>query len=260
MRPRLTATPDKNHRLPTRLVKGSRFIPDRFVVDDREIGPDEVCRRLHGYLSTERAARIDRVIDERTYSVSTVIEGLANSGNVSAVMRTAEGFGFQRFDLIAGDAPYKHSRRTAQGADKWLDVSGWYEPEACAESLHEDGYRIVATHLDERAHAAWDLDFSGKVALVFGNEIRGVSPRMLACADELCVIPISGFVQSFNISVAAAMVLYQARLARARAGVGGDLTAVERLRMRAEFYRRSIKSADLLLSESLKKDPLPEVS
>lgn len=259
MRPRLTATPEPTHRLPTRLVKGSRFIPDRFVVGDREIAADEVCRRLYAYLSPERAARIDRVLDERTYSVATVIEGLANSGNVSAVMRTAEGFGFQRFDLVAGEAPYKHSRRTAQGADKWLDVRGWYEPEACAGALKADGYRIVATHLEERAHAAWDLDFTGRVALVFGNEMRGMSPRMLACADELCVIPISGFVQSFNISVAAAMVLYQARLARARAGVGGDLTADERLRMRAEFYRRSIKSADLLLADSLKKDPLPEV-
>ncbi len=255
MRPTLRATPDARTRLPTRVVKGGRTLPDRFLVGDVELPPPEICRRLTPYLSPERAARIERVLDGRTYGIATVVEGLANSGNVSAVMRTAEGFGFQRFDLVAGEAPFKHSRRTAQGADKWLDVRGWYEPADCADALRKEGYRIVAAHLAEGARASWDIDFTRRTAIVFGNEMRGVSPVMLSAADDLCVVPIDGFVQSFNISVAAAMLLYQARMSRERAGLGGDLTDDERGRMRAEFYRRSVRNCDLLLAQSLANDP-----
>lgn len=212
-------------------------------------------RRLAPFLSAERRERIEAVLDERTYAVATVVEGLANSGNVSAVMRTAEALGFQRFDVVTGAAPYKHSRRTTQGAQKWLDVHVWETPRDCVLALREAGYRIVVTHLDDTALPVERFDFTRKTALVLGNELNGISPAMLELSDARCVVPMAGFAQSFNISVAAALVLYQARRDRiARLGRSGDLTPTERERLQADFTVRALRNARAILERTLRED------
>lgn len=225
--------------------------PDRFRVAGAPVPPAEIIRRLAPFLTEERRARIEAVVAGRTYTVATVVEGLANSGNVSAVMRTAEGLGFGAFHVVTGATRFKHSERTSQGADKWLDVWRWKDAAACAAYLKGEGYRIVVTHLDETAVPIDAIDFSRKTALVLGNEKEGASPEMLAHADARCVIPMSGFVQSFNISVAAALGLYQARRDRlARTGRQGDLTLPEQEALRAAYYRRSVRHAEQILAET----------
>jgi tRNA (guanosine-2'-O-)-methyltransferase len=238
-----------------RLLADARPASGEVVVAGRRIPPDEVVRRLAPFLSEERRRRIESVLGGRTYAVATVVDGLANSGNVSAVMRTAEALGFQRFDLVAGAAPFKHSRRTTQGAQKWLDVHVWPDPDACVGALKADGYRVVAAHLDARAEPIDSIDFSGRTALVFGNELSGVSERMLGLADARCIVPITGFAQSYNISVAAAMALYRAWQDRtARLGRCGDLSEADRERLRAEFHVRALRNAPAILERSIREE------
>ncbi|HET6567587.1 MAG TPA: RNA methyltransferase [Rhodothermales bacterium] len=221
--------------------------PDSFFIAGRQWNPGRLIEVLRPYLTDARAERIGEVLSGRTYGVVPVLESPANTGNVSAVMRTAEGLGYQGFHVVANTAVYKHSERTARGADKWLDVRRWTSPEDCAAYLREQGYRIVATHL-EAAIPIEEIDFTRKTAVVFGNEKEGVSPEMLALADERIVVPMSGFVQSFNISVAAAVVLYHAYRDRmARRGHHGDLTDAECEALRALFYLRSVTSAERIL-------------
>ena len=222
---------------------------DRFVFGGRRFEPAEIIERLEGFLTSERRGRIDDVLAERTYRVATVVEGIINMGNVSAVMRSAEALGFQPFHVITGDDSFKDSKRTSQGAEKWLDVFQWTTPPQCVEHLHGQGYRVVVTHLDETSVEIGEIDFSEKTALVFGNEKEGVSREMLALSDERCIIPMSGFVQSFNISVAAAVALYHARQDRVgRLGRHGDLTDTERERLRAVYYLRSVRHASSILA------------
>ncbi|MDA0378951.1 MAG: hypothetical protein O2899_05620 [Bacteroidetes bacterium] len=90
-----------------------------------DVAPQTVIEALSPHLSEERCRRIERVLDGRTFDIACVVEGVANSGNVSAVMRTAEAFGFQPFHIVRGEAPLKYSRRTTKGAQKWLDVTRW---------------------------------------------------------------------------------------------------------------------------------------
>ena len=225
--------------------------PDQLSLTAPGWSPASVIDVLGRVLSEERKERIEQVVAGRTRSVVTVVEGIVNTGNVSAVMRTAEALGFQDFHVIRGGNPYKHSVRTTQGAQKWLDVHVWEETATCLKHLKSAGYAVVATHLDEHAAPMEEVDFTRPTAVVFGNELAGASRELLELADRTMVIPSSGFVQSFNISVAAAMVLHHAAARRrTELGSSGDLTEAERELLTAEFYVRAVNHArDILARE-----------
>lgn len=213
------------------------------------LSPDIIIERLLPYLTEQRIERIQSVVAKRSRNVVTVIEGLINLGNVSAVMRSAEALGFFDFHIVEGEhTRFKNSARTSQGAEKWLNVSRWPTATACVSNLKARGFTLVATHLDDTSVPIDTIDFTRPTALIFGNEQDGVSSEMLALADHRCIIPMAGFVESFNISVAAAVGLYHAYHDRmTRQGFHGDLTESEKTALTAEYYRRSVKHADEIL-------------
>lgn len=207
----------------------------------------EIIELLEGQLTEERKERIEEVLPQRTYTVVPVMDGIYDLGNVAAVMRSAEGMGFQGAHIIDTQPKKKMSRRVTQGAEKWLDVERWQKPAACVSELKNRGYKVVATDLDADMTLA-EVDFSEPTALVFGNEQNGVSEAVLEAADARCIIPIRGFVQSFNISVAAAVSLYEAlRQRRELPGGHGDLDDAQREVLKAHFYIRSATRPGRLL-------------
>ncbi len=237
-----------------RLTRGRRtsLDPEWFTFGDEVLEPDEIVGLLAPFLTAERIDRIEEVLDQRTTSLAIVVEGMVDSGNIAAMMRTAEAFGVQSFHTIDTARAYKHSRRTSQGAEKWLDRWRWTSPADCLVTLRRQGFCIVAAHVDPEATAIDDIDFSIPTALVFGNELEGVSDELLALADVTVVIPISGFVQSFNVSVAAALCLDAARRDRiAQLGRHGDLSREERERLRAVWYHKSVPHARKLIARAL---------
>lgn len=233
-----------------RLLRRAQSTPD--AADASDLPAADIVRHLRPFLTERRQARIEAVLEERTTTVVPVVEGIVNTGNVSAVMRSAEALGFHQFHVImnaaAEDTQFKTSRRTSQGAEKWLDVQVWETPAACARRLRERGYRVVVTHLDDAAVPLGTLDFTEPKAIVFGNERDGASEALLAEADATCIVPMSGFTQSFNISVAAAVVLYHAREDRLRRqGHHGDLPADAKEALRAHYFLQSVnRAADIL--------------
>jgi tRNA (guanosine-2'-O-)-methyltransferase len=123
----------------------------------------------------------------------------------------------------------------------------WHGTGECLQHLRARGYRILATHFEDARPLA-EIDFTQPSALVFGNEHAGVSDAVLESADERVVLPMAGFTRSFNISVAAALCLYHIQQDRIRrGGTHGDLTASEQERLTAEFYLRSLATADQIL-------------
>jgi tRNA (guanosine-2'-O-)-methyltransferase len=165
-------------------------------------------------------------------------------------MRSAEALGYQSVHVIESADRFKRSARTAQGADKWLDVVRWPSPAPCVAHLHEAGYQIVVTDL-EASRTLGEVDFTQKTAVVFGNEAAGISPEMASLADARCVIPMAGFVESFNISVAAAVVLYHAFRYRVdRLGAHGDLDEQELNLLRARWYMKSVKEPEAIIFRS----------
>jgi tRNA (guanosine-2'-O-)-methyltransferase len=195
------------------------------------------------FLVPERRARIDAVVANRTRTLTVVMEAFCDPQNVNAVLRTCEAFGIQELHAVEGVMkPYDRNKKISQNADKWLDVRRWSSTGECLAHLKGEGYAIYATHLDDGTRSLDALPFAGKVALVFGNEHRGVSDEALALADATYAIPMRGFVQSLNVSVAAAISIAKAVERReAERGRHGDLSEVEAAALRERFYVLAVK-------------------
>jgi tRNA (guanosine-2'-O-)-methyltransferase len=196
-----------------------------------------------GFLVPARKARIDEVVANRTRTLTVVMEAFCDPQNVNAVLRTCDAFGVQEIHVVEGPMkPWDRNKKISQNADKWLDVVRWRSTRECLESLRSRGFAVYATHLGEGSKGLGELSFARPVALVFGNEQRGVSPEALALADLAYAIPMRGFVQSFNVSVAAAISLSRAVERReAERGRHGDLEDGDAAALRERFYVLAVK-------------------
>ncbi len=196
-----------------------------------------------GFLVPERKARIDEVVARRTRTLTIVMEAFCDPQNVNAVLRTCEAFGVQEVHVVEGPMkPYDRNKKITQNADKWLDVRRWRSTRECLEHLRAEGFAIYATHLGPGAKRLEELPFAGKVALVLGNERRGVSEQAVSFADASYAIPMTGFVQSLNVSVAAAISIAKAVERReVERGCHGDLPDEDAAVLRERFYVLAVK-------------------
>jgi tRNA (guanosine-2'-O-)-methyltransferase len=195
-----------------------------------------------GFLLPERKARIDAVVAQRTHTLTVVMEAFADPQNTNAVLRTAESFGVQEVHVVEGPQKrFDRNKKISQNADKWLEVVRWKDTATCLAALKARGFRIYATHLGEGSATLAELSFAEPVALVFGNEHAGVSVEAQRLADRVFAIPMRGFSQSFNVSVAAAICLARAVDRReVERGRHGDLTPAEAEALLAKFYALSV--------------------
>ena len=254
--------------------------PATLNVGGQAVPAAAVLRVLDPFLTDERRQRIAAAVAARCYGVVPVLEGVHDAGNLAAVMRSAEGLGFGQLWTVAleGDASVlaehgaarlqreidaraqgrrRPARRQSQGADKWLDVRAFASPGAFAAAARAAGTRIVCTHLSAGAVPIADLDFTQPTALVLGNEQDGISEELLAESDQNVVLPIDGFIQSYNVSVAAALALYHARHDRiTRQGHHGDLSGAEQHVLATRFAHRSVTAADAILKRALREGAL----
>ncbi len=216
-----------------------------------KLSAEEVIGVLSKWITNERRLRIDYVVSNRTYTITPVLDGLYDVGNMNAVLRTSEALGFQSVHIIETSAKYKQANRITQGAEKWLDIHRWRSPGECASWLKERGYKICVTVFED-AKPIDEVDFLTPTAIVLGNEHEGVSKEMITWADERVIIPMYGFTKSFNISVAGGMILYHAVRDRImHLGSNGDLSLVERNILKAIFYIRSVEHAEEILRREI---------
>ncbi|MFA5026184.1 MAG: RNA methyltransferase [Candidatus Shapirobacteria bacterium] len=162
---------------------------------------------------TVRQEKIQNVINNRQEGV-IVLENIADPHNAAAVWRTADAFGFQKIYLVYSKEkiinPKKIGKASSSSANKWLSFKIFKNIDECYLELRKDGYKIYATILDEEANQIRETRFENKkVAIVLGNEHRGLSEEAIKGADEKIYIPMKGMVQSLNISVTAAILMYE---------------------------------------------------
>jgi len=164
------------------------------------------------YRRTERRlARLRSTIERRQSSLHLVLENVYDPHNVSAVLRTCDAVGVGTVHLVYNVEKFpKIGRTSSASAWKWVEMRRYSEIGECYENLRRLGCRIYATHLSERAENLYEADLASPVALVFGNEHRGVTDEAASLADGNLVIPMVGLIQSLNISVACAVTLYEA--------------------------------------------------
>lgn len=194
-------------------------------------------------LLAPRRERIERVVAQRTRTVTVVLDRLEDSFNMAAVLRTCEGMGLQDVHVIRNpDAPFAPNSRVTQGCDKWLDLHLHRDFKSCAEVLKKNGYRVLASAIRPGATSLFELKFDSKIALVLGNERFGVSDEVLEHSDGTFWIPMRGFSQSMNISAAASACVTRAISWRLEhLGPDGDLSPEERIALTEQFSFLSVK-------------------
>jgi tRNA (guanosine-2'-O-)-methyltransferase len=207
-------------------------------------------------LLSERMARVRRVAAARTRSLAVVLEDLEDPHNIAAVLRTCEAFGVQEVHAISRSYAFHPNPKITQGAEKWLDLLLYRDPARCLSLLKQRGFLLCATHLEEGAASLLELPADRPLALLFGTEKTGVSPEALAACDLRFRIPMLGFAQSFNISVAAAICLSHLVFRRLAAGLpAGDLPDAEREALERRFCELSVRQRHRLFPPGLNEPP-----
>ncbi len=188
-----------------------------FPIDPEQLpaSPRELVELLRPHVTEARFARIVEVARGRTLDVVPVLDNLADPHNTSAILRSSDAFGVHRIHVVSNERTFLGSHKVARGTDRWLDLQRHDTPEECAEVLHRAGFRIFVADMNGE-HTPESLAREPKVAVVFGNERHGVGRSLRDHADGTYRIPMVGFVESLNVSVAAAVTLYTLTRAKAR--------------------------------------------
>jgi tRNA (guanosine-2'-O-)-methyltransferase len=166
--------------------------------------------------------RLERLSDalKRTQpDLTIVLENVHDPHNVSAILRTCDAVGVRKINLLYYKEKFpKIGKKSSASAYKWIENVKFKSVSDCYESLKADGFLIAASIVGDESDSLYELDLRRKIALVFGNEHRGVSEEAASSADVLFQIPMLGMVQSLNVSVACAITLYEAFRQRMKSG------------------------------------------
>ena len=171
-------------------------------------------------MTPERKEKLLSVLNKRQENLTVVLENVFDPHNVSAVMRTCDAVGIQEmYTLNTRIPPHKQwGFRSSSSANKWVTVHQYTDASECFKALRLRFSKIFTTHLGTGSISLYDIDFTGSIALVFGNETKGVSDEIRAMADGNFNIPQQGIIRSLNISVACAVSIYEAYRQKQAAG------------------------------------------
>jgi tRNA (guanosine-2'-O-)-methyltransferase len=208
-----------------------------------------ITRPLEPFLQEDRIERLRSDASIRTRSLTVVLDGVHDPHNFSAVIRSCESFGLLDLWVIESHGPFKIKTRVTQGAEKWLDIHRRRDPSACADALLEAGFELWVADPRPASIDVGEVAWDKKIALIFGNEHEGVSPQMARAATGRFRIPLPGFSQCLNVSVAAGIALaFGISERERRMGRHGDLTEIEQAELVIEWERRSVRYADRILA------------
>lgn len=243
------------------MKKGRDLMPTDDPRSESTCDPDtcsRVSEYLAAFLSPERQQRIEQVLDSRTRYLCLVLEDVYKPQNAAATLRTCDGLGLQDVHIIEGDSPFSLDGDVDLGSARWMTLHRYHQrtggdTTVCFQHLRAQGYCIVATTPDAGCPPLWSLGLERPVAIVFGNEEKGLSDTALRDADCRAHLPVYGFTQSYNISVSVAMVFsFLTRKLRA-SNRPWHLSEKEKTRLRLEWYRTSVRRSDLLEREFLSR-------
>ena len=173
-------------------------------------------------MTEARYNKFKKVVSGRQKHLTVVLENIHDPHNVSAVLRTCDAVGIDRVYLIYNTNKFpKIGRVSSASAKKWIELVRFNNVDDCFAELKKDKYKIYATHIseDKKNKSLYEIDLTKRVAIVFGNEHAGVTEDVVKKADGNLVIPMYGMIQSLNISVSAAVCIYEALRQREQKGM-----------------------------------------
>ena len=194
-------------------------------------------------MNEKRIQRINSVVSLRQRGIIVILEDIHDPHNAAAIMRTCDGLGIQEVYVIIEKEEYYNIKKigkvSSSSANKWLTFHIFRSTQECFRELKKQGYVVALTILNKEAEDASCAKLTDKkLALVIGNEHRGVSPVAQKLADRKLYLPMAGFVESFNVSVSAALFLYEIIRQRSASGKNYHLSTKEATKLLADFKKR----------------------
>jgi len=185
-------------------------------------------------MTPERFAKLKAVLDRRQPDLTVLAEDVHKSHNISAILRTCDAVGVTELHAVSPGGEFMRHHMVSGGSRKWIRTRPHGDIADAVSQLHSLSFQVVAAHLSDTASDYRACDFTRPTAVLLGSELLGVSKRAAALADGHLTIPMRGHVQSLNVSVAAAIILYEAARQREAAGL------YERCRLDADTYRETL--------------------
>lgn len=213
---------------------------------------------LYKFITDERKERFEEVLEKRTKHITLILEDLYQSRNISAVMRSADGFGLQELHIIEDNHKWTGTKSVSKGASSWLTLHKYKGEDPvtdCIENLKARGFRIVATSPHKCGYTPDSLPIDKSLAIVMGTELTGISDKLMSQVDDYVEIPMYGFSESFNVSVAASIVLNRVRTRIEEAGVNNGLSEEEKQKLRMIWAYKTVKDAKAILKHYGKELP-----
>lgn len=212
----------------------------------------EIIKILSEMVSEKRLDTFNKVLNNRTRYITVVLEDIFQTHNASAVIRSCDCTGIQDLHMIENNFRYAENHDVSLGSSQWISKIRYNKEEnntlSTIKSLKSKGYRIVATTPHTNDTELPDLNLSkGKIALLFGSEKPGLSDIAMESAEEYVKIPMFGFTESYNISVSAAICLYDLTARLRKSDIPWKLSDGEKDEILAQWLKTSVKdSANIL--------------
>jgi tRNA (guanosine-2'-O-)-methyltransferase len=217
----------------------------------------ELSDYLSGFISETRKKRFDEVLSHRTDHLRVVLENVYQDHNASAVLRSCESFGIQHVHFIENRNALRISDDVSMGSHKWLSIHRHNQKETntreTLQHLKSLGYRIVATTPHNNDCTVDMLPVDKKLAIVFGTELTGITQEVMDEADEFVKIPMYGFTESFNVSVCAALCMYDLTTRIRRQVPGYLMDEPQKTDIYFNWLKSSVDNSEALISNYLKK-------
>lgn len=197
-------------------------------------------------LSDRRKDLFDDILKQRTRHFTVILEDLFQKHNTSAIVRSCDIFGVQDVHIIENKYNSYMSNQVGKGSQKWIDFHRYNEKQIntqdCIDAIKKEGYQLIATTPHNESCLVQDFDITKKAAFVFGVEKEGVSNTMMEQADGFLKIPMVGFTESLNVSVAAAITLQSVTDKLRRSDIQWQLSEEEQFFKKIEWMEKTIKS------------------
>lgn len=185
-------------------------------------------------MTPQRFARLKQILQQRQPDLTVLMDNVHKPHNLSAILRTCDATGIFQAHAVHDRSRIKPRRGIASGSKKWVRLKSHASIHEAIAQLQADHFQIVVADLHPEATDYRTVDFCKPTALVLGAEISGPSQQILDVASHIVSIPMMGMVDSLNVSVAAALILFEAQRQRRDAGL------YEESRLDKQLYEQTL--------------------
>lgn len=169
-------------------------------------------------MTPERYNKLQTILRRRQLDLTVLMDNVHKPHNLSAIMRTCDAVGVHTVHAVTRQQFVQTVKDVTQGTGKWVSVKSHPALDQAVSKLKANKMQILAAHLSDSATDFREIDYTQPTAIMLGTELHGVSEQGLALADKHIIIPMLGMIDSLNVSVAAAMILFEAQRQRLQSG------------------------------------------